>query len=78
MSHCALCPDGRQDEFSRRVPAARLPVLARIFDKGYRGENAGGVAGSGLGLYMARSVVEVHGGSLTYACPPEGGAEFRL
>jgi PAS domain S-box-containing protein len=52
--------------------------VARIFDKGYRGANATGVAGSGLGLYMARSVVEVHGGSLTYAPPAEGGAEFRL
>jgi PAS domain S-box-containing protein len=52
--------------------------VAHIFDKGYRGANTEGVAGSGLGLYMARSVVEVHGGSLTYACPPEGGAEFRL
>jgi signal transduction histidine kinase len=52
--------------------------VARIFDKGYRGANAAGVAGSGLGLYMARSVVEVHGGSLTYACPAEGGAAFRL
>ena len=52
--------------------------VARIFDKGYRGANADGVPGSGLGLYMARSVVEVHGGTLTYACPPEGGAEFRL
>jgi signal transduction histidine kinase len=52
--------------------------VARIFDKGYRGANATGVAGSGLGLYMARSVVEVHGGSLTYALPAEGGAEFRL
>jgi PAS domain S-box-containing protein len=57
------------------VPPADVP---RIFDKGYRGANAQGVPGSGLGLYMARSVVEVHGGSLTYACHPEGGAEFRL
>jgi len=45
---------------------------------GLSGSNADGIAGSGLGLYMARSVVEVHGGSLTYASPPEGGAEFRL
>jgi PAS domain S-box-containing protein len=52
--------------------------VERIFDKGYRGANVAGVAGSGLGLYMARSVVEVHGGSVTYACHPEGGAEFRL
>jgi len=57
------------------VPAADLP---RIFDKGYRGSNAAGLPGSGLGLYMARSVVEVHGGTLEHAPPPGGGAEFRL
>lgn len=50
--------------------------IARIFDKGYRGANAGGVPGSGLGLYMARSLVEVHGGSLTHAGKEGAGAEF--
>jgi len=57
------------------VPTADAP---RIFDKGYRGSNAAGLPGSGLGLYMARSVVEVHGGTLQHAASPEGGAEFRL
>ncbi|MGO4476026.1 ATP-binding protein [Massilia sp. 2TAF26] len=57
------------------VPPADLP---RIFDKGYRGSNAAGLPGSGLGLYMARSVVEVHGGTLEHAAAPQGGAEFRL
>jgi len=57
------------------VPAQDLP---RIFDKGYRGSNATGLPGSGLGLYMARSVLEVHGGTLEHAVPAEGGAEFRL
>jgi two-component system OmpR family sensor kinase len=51
---------------------------ARIFDKGYRGSNAAGLPGSGLGLYMARSVVEVHGGTLEHANAPAGGAEFWL
>lgn len=57
------------------VPLADLP---RIFDKGYRGSNTAGLPGSGLGLYMARSVVEVHGGTLDHVAAPEGGAEFRL
>jgi PAS domain S-box-containing protein len=57
------------------VPPADLP---RIFDKAYRGSNAAGLPGSGLGLYMARSMIEVHGGTLEHASPPEGGAEFRL
>jgi PAS domain S-box-containing protein len=57
------------------VPPADLP---RIFDKGYRGSNADGVAGSGLGLYMARAVAEVHGGTVEHVAPLEGGAEFRL
>ena len=49
-----------------------------IFDKGYRGANAAATSGKGLGLYMARSVVEVHGGSLGMVTPAGGGAEFRL
>jgi PAS domain S-box-containing protein len=67
-------------ELALRDEGAGVPEVdvGRMFDKGYRGTNAAGIAGSGLGLYMARSVVEVHGGSVTYACHPERGAEFRL
>ena len=50
----------------------------RVFDKFYRGSNAEGLPGSGLGLYMARSIVEVHGGVLNLVDPPGGGAEFRI
>jgi signal transduction histidine kinase len=56
------------------VPAAEL---ASIFGKRTRGSNAVG-AGSGLGLYMARSVVEVHGGHLTVQNVAPNGAEFRI
>jgi PAS domain S-box-containing protein len=51
---------------------------ARIFDRGYRGSNAGAVPGSGLGLYMARSVVEVHGGTVSMRNGENGGAVFRI
>ncbi|WP_313703084.1 PAS domain-containing sensor histidine kinase [Massilia sp.] len=51
---------------------------AHIFDKFYRGRNAQGLPGSGLGLYMARSIVEVHGGIVSLVKPAGGGAEFRI
>ena len=51
--------------------------LAHIFEKGSRGTHATH-AGAGLGLYMARAVVDVHGGSLQGHNLPEGGAVFRI
>jgi signal transduction histidine kinase len=59
-------------------PGVPQDDIAGIFDKGYRGANAAGVPGSGLGLYMARSVVEVHGGTVNYAPVASGGAAFSL
>jgi two-component system OmpR family sensor kinase len=41
-----------------------------IFNKFFRGHNARGLPGSGLGLYMARSVIEVHGGTVELASAP--------
>ena len=57
------------------VPAAEA---AHIFAKSWRGSNAGGRPGSGLGLYMARSVIEVHGGILEVADAAPQGAQFRI
>ncbi len=56
------------------VPEAEL---RKIFNKGYRASNAVG-AGSGLGLYMARSVIEVHGGNINVQNVAPFGAEFEI
>lgn len=63
-----------------RDRGAGLPQaeLSRVFDKAYRGGNVGAVAGSGLGLYMARSIADVHGGTVTARNVPESGTEFRI
>jgi two-component system sensor histidine kinase KdpD len=49
----------------------------RIFDKFYRGRPAG-VHGVGLGLAICRAIVEVHGGTISAANRPGGGAVFRF
>lgn len=51
--------------------------LVRVFDKRYRGSNATGF-GSGLGLYMARSVIDVCGGHIFAKNVAPSGAEFRI
>ena len=46
------------------VPAGEAQA---IFGKNVRGSNSADHAGAGLGLYMARAVVEVHGGTVEHA-----------
>ncbi len=58
-------------------PGLREEEMAQLFETGSRGSHATH-PGAGLGLYMARAVVEVHGGSLQGHNLPEGGALFRI
>jgi signal transduction histidine kinase len=52
---------------------------SRIFEKFGRGDVQGGSKpGSGLGLFIARSIAEAHGGSLDVASGPEPGSTFTL
>ena len=51
---------------------------ARIFEKFYRGQEAGTRAGAGLGLAIARGIVEAHGGRIRAEPRPGGGALFRF
>ena len=51
---------------------------ARVFDKFYRGQKAGTRSGVGLGLAIARGIVEAHGGRIIAETRPGGGALFRF
>jgi two-component system sensor histidine kinase MprB len=57
------------------VPEDELPY---VFDRFFRGANSRGRQGSGLGLAIVRQVAEQHGGSVSAANAPGGGAEFTL
>ncbi|MEV2215069.1 ATP-binding protein [Streptomyces sp. NPDC050997] len=49
--------------------------MNRVFTRFWRGSKRGG---TGLGLYIVKGIVEVHGGTITVGRAPGGGAEFRF
>jgi two-component system sensor histidine kinase KdpD len=49
-----------------------------VFEKFYRGHAAGTRSGAGLGLAIARGIVEAHGGRITAESRAGGGALFRF
>jgi two-component system sensor histidine kinase MprB len=57
------------------IPAEDLP---HVFDRFYRSPVARGLPGSGLGLAIVRQVAEGHGGAVTAANDPGGGASLSL
>ncbi len=57
------------------LSAAHLPQL---FEKYYRLGEQGNVSGAGIGLYVARQAIEMHGGTLLAHLPESGYIEFRI
>ena len=49
-----------------------------IFEKFGRAEVTGSKPGTGLGLFIARSIAEAHGGTLEVSSRPDDGATFTL
>ncbi len=66
-------------EVSDRGPGVAPEAQALIFEKFGRGTaGASGKPGTGLGLFIARSIAEAHGGSLDVRSAPPAGATFTL
>lgn len=76
--HVAFCDCGESIEIEIRdegkgVSEEEMPLLMGKF---YRGSNAKGQSGSGLGLYLSKVFMEGMGGSLSYGT--DGGFVVRL
>jgi signal transduction histidine kinase len=67
-------------EVSDRGPGIAKEQQRLIFEKFGRGNSPGspGKPGTGLGLFIARSIAEAHGGSLEVTSAPDRGATFTL
>ncbi len=51
---------------------------ARIFDRFYQAHGERRLGGMGLGLYISRQIVELHGGALKAEFPPAGGTRLVI
>jgi len=74
-----LTPDGQSGHWlclrvGNAVGKAGLPDADRVFSKYYRAEGAHQRTGSGLGLYLVKSLVEREGGTISYRTETRPGA----
>jgi PAS domain S-box-containing protein len=61
-----------------RGPGIAPEDLARLFHKFQRSRRVSRVAGIGLGLYIARGIVEAHGGTIRAESVPDETTTFRF
>ena len=52
--------------------------IQRVWEELYRGEQARGVPGSGLGLPLVRAIIEKHGGNIALRSRPDQGTVFSI
>ncbi len=59
-------------------PGIAVADLPFVFDRFYRSSDARSTSGVGLGLAIAKGLVEAHGGGIEAGTAPEGGALFTV
>ena len=59
-------------------PGMNEEVLGRVFEKFYQGDTSRSSPGNGLGLALAKRVVELHKGTITAASSESGGSTFTV
>lgn len=60
-------------DFGVGIPEDRRLML---FERFYRAHPEGAFSGMGLGLFITRHLVELHGGTITVEAPAAGGSQF--
>ena len=50
----------------------------QVFERYYRGSNTSGIVGSGVGLYLVRTIIELHKGSVALHSREGAGSRFTV
>jgi two-component system OmpR family sensor kinase len=50
----------------------------RVFERYYRGSNTSGIVGSGVGLYLVKTIIDLHQGSIMLDSHENEGSRFTL
>ena len=50
----------------------------RVFERYYRGSNTAGIVGSGVGLYLVRTIVDIHDGTVALESHEGVGTRFEV
>ncbi|HEY7248310.1 MAG TPA: ATP-binding protein [Xanthobacteraceae bacterium] len=72
--------DGESVVVSVRDHGIGIPVkdIDQVFERYYRGSNVSGIVGTGVGLYLAKMVVEAHGGKIAVESREGEGSKFTV
>jgi protein-histidine pros-kinase len=71
-------PDSDHVQIAVRDHGPGIPEASRerIFDQFYQAHASTATSGMGLGLYISRQFVELHGGQIAATAPPDGGTRM--
>jgi two-component system, OmpR family, sensor kinase len=84
-------PEGGQIKIHARPSAGQIVVviedqgvgipekdIERLFERYFRGSNVSGIVGTGVGLYLVKTVVDLHGGSIAVESREGRGSTFTV
>ena len=74
----ARTPDTARTTIVDRGPGLADGDQPRVFDRFYRGANAGNSSGLGIGLAIAKGIIDQHNGAIELANRPGGGAALMI